>query len=236
MIASACRCSKSTAPVMKAGDIIGWSGNTWLSAGINLATYGIPYWGLSHIGILADCDYFDEFPGGYPFHYEYPHRSNDEDIKLLLFESLIECDVPCAIQGKQVRGTQAHHIGDRITREACCHEKIWHYPLYRELRPLESRRLTGYLIKHLGKDYDAIGAFRAGGIGFSFIESLLRKADLSSFFCSEQCAGAHKHIGLLSPHGLGEIHASRWSPNLFTRTEVRHGIILKPTRLRRGVE
>ena len=41
-------------PEPKAGDIIGFSGDSWLSVGINLATYGIPFWSLSHVGILGD--------------------------------------------------------------------------------------------------------------------------------------------------------------------------------------
>ena len=41
---------------IKAGDIIGFSGDSWISALVNVATYGIPFWGLSHVGILGHAD------------------------------------------------------------------------------------------------------------------------------------------------------------------------------------
>lgn len=37
----------------KAGDVIGFSGRSWDSVLINLATGGIPLWGLSHVGIVG---------------------------------------------------------------------------------------------------------------------------------------------------------------------------------------
>ena len=38
---------------IKAGDIIGFSGDSWISTLVNIATYGIPFWGLSHVGIMG---------------------------------------------------------------------------------------------------------------------------------------------------------------------------------------
>jgi len=35
------------------GDVIGFSGRSWLSAGINISTFGIPFWGISHVGIVG---------------------------------------------------------------------------------------------------------------------------------------------------------------------------------------
>lgn len=204
----------TTCPPLKAGDIIGFSGDSWMSAMINLTTYGIPYWDLSHVGIVGainaeDFGYFgDRF---------IPPR-------LLLFESTFGCPMPCEIQQKTGNGMQAHNIDERIEQYG---GKVWHYPLSRALRPLESRRLTAFLFKHLGRNYDAIGAIRAGGVGFSWLESRLRQEDLSSLFCSEYCAGAHKHIDILDTHS-----ASRWSPNLLTRVERRRGILLKPRRMK----
>ena len=47
---------KPPAPeAIKAGDIVGFSGPSWISAGINIATYGIPLWGISHVGIMANA-------------------------------------------------------------------------------------------------------------------------------------------------------------------------------------
>jgi len=104
---------------------------------------------------------------------------------------------------------------------------VWHYPFYRPLYPFESKRLSEFLLEYLGKDYDAIGAFRAGGIGWSWLESKLRRQDLTSLFCSEYCAAAHAHVGVFRTD-----HVSRWSPNRLVRTERRRGILLKPWRLK----
>ena len=38
---------------IKPGDVIGFSGRSWLSTGINVATFGIPLWGISHVGIMG---------------------------------------------------------------------------------------------------------------------------------------------------------------------------------------
>lgn len=205
---------------IKPGDIIGFSGDSWMSAMINLTTYGIPYWDLSHVGIVAE---YDEMWDGRGREYpccEYRPRHHE----LFLFESTFGCLMPCKIQDRVGNGTQAHDIDERIKQYG---GKVWHYPLSCALRPLESRRLTAFLLEHLGRDYDAIGAIRAGGVGFSWLESRLRQEDLSSLFCSEYCAGAHKHIDILDVHS-----ASRWSPNLLTRVERRRGILLKPRRMK----
>jgi len=219
----------------KPGDIIGFSGDSWMSATINLATYGIPYWDLSHVGIVAEVIDEDvvvhrELASATEYRTQDPlpvfswTGASLKSARLLLFESTFGCPIPCEIQEKTGNGAQAHDIPGRIEQYG---GKVWHYPLYRKLRPLESRRLTSFLTKHLGRNYDAIGALRAAGRGFSWIESRLRKEDLSSLFCSEYCAGAHAHLTLLTTHS-----ASRWSPNLLTRVERRRGILLKPRRLK----
>lgn len=38
---------------VKAGDVIGFSGRNPMSDGINIATFGIPRWGISHVGIIS---------------------------------------------------------------------------------------------------------------------------------------------------------------------------------------
>ena len=207
------------------GDILGFSGDSWKSSMINIATYGIPYWGLSHVGIVAEV--MDEDVVSHHHHaltLSYLKGRPHEPRLLLLFESTFGCPMPCVIRGKVGNGAQAHDIGKRIEQYG---GKVWHYPLYCNLRPLASRSMTRFLLDHLGRNYDAIGAVRAGGVGFSWLESRLRKEDLSSLFCSEYCAGAHKYINLLDTHS-----ASRWSPNLLTRVERRRGILLKPRRLK----
>ena len=70
---------------LKAGDVIGFSGQSWISFLINIGTYGIPFWGISHVGIMAHA------PDG----------------RLLLFESTTLEDMPCEIGGECFNGTQA---------------------------------------------------------------------------------------------------------------------------------
>jgi hypothetical protein len=43
-------------PAFAPGDILGFSGRHWASYGINLCTYGVPGWGLSHVGIVSYVD------------------------------------------------------------------------------------------------------------------------------------------------------------------------------------
>jgi len=63
---------------IKAGDIIGFSGDSWISTLVNIATYGIPFWGLSHVGIMGRAD----------------------DGRLMLFESTQLDGLPCEITGE----------------------------------------------------------------------------------------------------------------------------------------
>lgn len=185
----------------KAGDIIGFSGDHWQSLVINLVTYGIPWWSLSHIGIIGEYK-------GQP----------------LLFESTTLDDTPCVVRGRGFQGTQAQHLESRL---ASYRGKVWHYPLYRSLFDHEKSRLNSFLLDTIGIPYDQIGAFRAGGIGYSWLESQLREADLSSLFCSEWCCAAHTAIGLFKTTNV-----SRYSPNKFVRAERRQELLLSPRRLK----
>ena len=185
----------------RAGDLIGFSGYGWVSAGINLATLGIPCWSISHVGIIGE------------------HEG-----RTLLFESCFDQDAPCEVTGKHFSGTQAHTLDYRLKNYP---GKMWHYPLYRELYQFERKRLNRFLRETVGTPYDQIGAFRSGGIGFSWLESLLRQTDLSSIFCSEWCASAHTTIGIFQTDNV-----SRWSPNKFIRAERRQELLLAPVRLK----
>lgn len=188
----------------KAGDIIGFSGRGLCSAVINLTTYGLPFFGISHVGIIA--------------------RNPSNLRELLLYESMVNTNMPCTIQKGMVTGTQAHNLNASIESY---NGKVWHYPLYRFLNKKECWALTSFLVEHIGSDYDTIGAIRAGGVAFSWLESKFRKQDLSSIFCSEYCAAAHQRIGI-----LGTNHVSKWSPNGLVRVERRWGILRQPVRLK----
>jgi hypothetical protein len=119
--------------VIKPGDVIGFSGRCWISVGINLATYGIPLLGISHVGIMA----------------------NASDGRLLIFESTSLDNLPCEISGENFTGTQAHKLEDilRVYKG-----RVYHYPLHRPLYPDENERLTQFLMGTIHTPYDLMGA------------------------------------------------------------------------------
>jgi hypothetical protein len=187
---------------LKPGDVIGFSGFNLLSAGINIATYGVPCWSVSHVGIVARAK------GG----------------RLLLWESTtLNGEHPCLIKHENICGTQAHSPEFIVGQYR---GGAWHYPLYRELYPHESVRLTNFLYDTVGTKYDTAGALRAGGMAISCLESLFRQEDLSTLFCSEWVAASLKHVGILQTGS-----ASGWSPNYLCRYLRRRGAIGRPKRL-----
>jgi len=187
---------------IKAGDIIGFSGDSWISALVNIATYGLPFWGLSHVGILGHAD----------------------DGRLMLFESTQLDGLPCEITDEVFLGTQAHQLEHVVQAYK---GKVWHYPVYRPLYASEDERLTDLLMSTIHTPYDELGAFRSAGVGLSWIESLLHRDNLNSIFCSEYCCAAHTCIGIFRTDNV-----SRWSPNRFVRTERRIGVLRAPERLK----
>lgn len=156
--------------MLKAGDIVGFSGLEIISDVINLATQGLPRWGLSHVGIVAD--YKDD---------------------LVIFESTSLSPTKCLVQRKKVKGVQACSIEDALLRKG----KIWQYPLFMELSPAERLRLSRYLLDNIGIDYDYRGAIRSGGILVRFMAHLLKGQDLERLFCSELTAAAFDRIGII---------------------------------------
>lgn len=188
--------------VIKPGDVIGFSGRSWISAGVNIATYGIPLFGISHVGIMA----------------------NTPDGRMLIFESTSLEDLPCEISGENFTGTQAHKLEDilRVYKG-----RVYHYPLYRPLYTGESERLTQFLMETIHVPYDMMGALRAAGVGLSWIESLFRSQDLSLIFCSEWVASALSVIGVFPTSNV-----SRWNPNRFIRCLRWNGVVCKPRRLK----
>ena len=187
---------------VKVGDVIGFSGNGWVSGLVNVGTYGLPGWGISHVGIMAHA----------------------ADGRLLLFESTSLEAFPCEISGEKFSGTQAHTLAKIVD---VYDGKVWHYPLTRPLYEYEDARLTEFLMATIHTPYDMMGAFRSAGVGLSWLESCLREQDLHMIFCSEWCAAALTDIGLFHT-----ANASRWNPNKLTRCLRREGLVHKPRRLR----
>lgn len=169
---------------MKPGDIIGFCGHGIESQLINIGTWGIPFWGLSHIGIMA--------------------RFGDD---LLLFESTTLCDEPCYIMKNPIDGVQAHLIENRIKNYK---GKIWHYPLLQPLRAHESYILTKFLKKKLGVTYDVLGAVRSGGKLLARLEAYFHPESMANLFCSELCAAAHREIERFDTINVSEWNPNRF--------------------------
>jgi len=157
--------------MLKAGDIIGFSATSFISDLINVATLGIPRFGISHVGIIGEASG-----------------------RLYLFESTTLDSLPCELTGKPFSGTQAHTLARVVEHYK---GKVYHFPLYRDLYDIEAARLTKFLLDTLHTPYDELGAMRSGGVGLSWVESLFRSEDLTSIFCSEYVAKAYSTTGLL---------------------------------------
>ncbi len=202
----------ATPPPPKAGDLIGFSDPGPIGTGINLATWGIPGWGLSHVGIIADHPDYD---------------------RPLLFESTTLADSPCLITREKTRGVQAHYLWKRID---AFDGRVWHYPLATPLCqdfvpdwPYGAPALAAYVVMQLGADYDALGAFRSRGTPLGLLERLLciHRENLASLFCSEFVAAAWRASKVWNTG-----NASRWSPNSLARAAVRRGVVRKPVRIK----
>lgn len=185
---------------MLPGDLVGFSACSALGIAINLATCGVPFYGLSHVAIVAD-------------HWDHGR---------LLFESTTLPERACYIQGSRVSGVQAHRLRGRLSTY---HGKIWHYPLAEPLDTVQSKRLARYCVDHLGLDYDAIGAFRSRRTPLGWLERRLRPEDLTSIFCSELIADAWRDCGVW---WIG--NASKWNPNALARAARRRDVVQRPIR------
>ncbi len=135
---------------------------------INLGSFGIPFYDLSHIAIAAN------YLG-----------------KPRLFESTTLAEGKCLIQNKQVAGSQVHNIDTRIKGFK---GRVYRIQPRKPLSPRQSRRLTEYLVDNVGHPYDYFGAERSGGKLWSQLNRLLHPENQASLFCSEWCALALREI------------------------------------------
>lgn len=152
------------------GDLVGFSGANWVSALITLGTYGLPFVGVSHVGVVAP--------------YEGEH---------CLFESTTLADMPCMETGI-TKGMKVVDLGERIAKY---NGRVYYYKVGRPVYRLQEEAMVEFLRAQLGKGYDPIGAFRSGGKLLALVESLLREEDLSDLFCSEVTAAALREGELL---------------------------------------
>lgn len=185
------------------GDILGFSASGCLGATINLGTWGVPGWGLSHVALVG--------------------RNPDSPSDNVLWEATGLVGTPCVLQGRYTSGVQVQHIAARVAGYV---GRVWHYPLVKPLKPEQVDDLDTFCEQHLGRDYDAIGAFRSRGL--SLVERcVFRPADLTSVFCSEFVAAAHAFAGVI----VG-LNISRMNPNRLVRYERAAWILAKPSRLK----
>ena len=165
------------------GDTIGFSGDGGISFAVNILSYGLPWFSISHVGILGE------------------HEG-----ELLLFESTTLSNIPCVIQQKSVEGVQAVRLEDRVQEYD---GKVFHYPLVEPLFVSERKHLNQFLTDQIGKPYDLIGALRAGGKLVSWFESHLREADLNFLFCSELVASSLHRVDRLETHNVSSWSPNR---------------------------
>lgn len=190
---------------LRPGDVIGFSSHSPIDALINLATWGVPGIGISHVAIAAP---HPEWAG-----------------QLLLYESTTQSPLACAITGKSIEGVQAHRIDDRLSNY---NGALWRYELERPLSPTKAACLGEYCGRMIGIPYDAVGAFRSREL--TCVERwLFRKEDVSAVFCSEFAAAALRYTGELRSRNV-----SRFNPNRLCRELVRRGVCKHPQRIAFG--
>jgi len=154
--------------VIRPGDVIGFSGRNWISAGINVATFGVPLWGISHVGIVG-------------------HWRRDS-LEVEYYPSL-----PTLFDSTRGHGVRSRDLYSSINSY---NGRVWLYQISRPLFLNESRRLTARLNRLLGRKYDTVGAMRSGGLLTKTISALIHGEDLTSLFCSEFVAEQLSYIGM----------------------------------------
>ena len=188
-------------PVWLPGDAIGFSGVDLASDVINLATWGWPRRGISHVGIVTD----------------------DPRHGICLAESTTLAFRPCLIRGERVNGVQLQPLQERIDEYG---GRVWHYPLRVPLQWPESESLNKYLLDLAGSKcaYDLIGAVRSRTTPYAIVQRWKHGCeDLHTLFCSELLAAAWNRVGVFETK-----NASGWSPNAILREAVRKDIVLPP--------
>lgn len=184
------------------GDVIAFTGNGWRNHVINVLTYGIPGWSISHVGLVGNLL---KHPGP------------------LLFETLMSPGPPCVLRGESRTGAQVQRIEHYLDQDC---GPIWHYKLYRPMYAHEKRRLHEILLKGLDTPYDLAGAVRSGGMLTAWVSALLRGEDKSAMFCSEWTADGLRGTGIFTTSNI-----SRWNPNKLIRRARLAGVLRKPVRL-----
>lgn len=161
-----------TDPNYEPGDVLVFAGKWWSSRMIALVSCSAgQFWRRELVSHMSICAQFDK--------------------EVLLFESKTDSDVPCLIQKRIVCGAQAHHPRDVVNDY---YGKVWRLRLTKReaLDPVESLKLTSFLVESLGTPYDKLGASFAGSHWTKkwLSDQGFLNYDLSAAFCDEWVAAA----------------------------------------------
>lgn len=194
-------------PPLRPGDVLGLSGACALGDAVNLATWGVPRWGLSHLAIVAPyC------PDGM--------RTS----KLVVCEATIREDYPCVYAEKCVSGVQAHWPEEWLQRQ---NGRVWLYRPANEVSPWDAYVLGEWCKLMMGRAYDYWGALHARQVVGGWLLHRVLPEDFNEFFCSEFVPAALRLVELFETD-----NCSVWSPNKFTRHWVRTGGCEPPVRIK----
>lgn len=213
---------------IKPGDVIGFSGRNWISAGINIGTFGLPSWGISHVGIAS-------FDSGSIASYDDNVLAMQKELSSKYGKPLSRLSTmymagikagpgPRLFESTSKTGVRSIDLAKAVREYD---GRVWVYPLSRPLFLNEMARLTDTATSLVGTSYDVSGAIHSGGLLVQLLSALVRGEDLTSLFCAEFAASQLSHIGVFPTS-----NASRWSPNHFVRKLRRMGIVNRPVRLK----
>ncbi len=195
---------------IRTGDVILFSGNGWVSAGIRWRTWSR----YSHIGMVAWTTADDvqamRDTGGLDI-CDSHMRHLDAWIgvgKMLLYESTTQAGNCCDVLGRRFPGVQAHALQDRVNAyDGEVYRLPWRPNFALDTKERDALPLN-WLVR-LGTPYDPAGA---GLLGSCVLKHLWRHdaSDRSSVFCSEEVA--RQIDNLESGKRLPVRSPSRWTP------------------------
>lgn len=188
---------------LEPGDILGLSGASAAADAINLATWGVPRRGLSHLAIVT------------------PYMLSEG---VVVCEATIQEDYPCVYADNCVSGVQAHWPDEWLARQ---HGRVWHYPIASEVNGRDARILGEWCRLMMGRPYDYWGALHARDVVGGWLLHRVVPEDFGEFFCSEFVPASLRTIDRFSSD-----NCSAWSPNRFTREWVKTGGCLPPVRIK----
>lgn len=202
----ACRASGGPTE-LRPGDVLGLSGACALGDAINLATWGVPRSGLSHLAIVTPyCPSVMQAPG------------------LVVCEATTRQDYPCAYAEKCVSGVQAHWPAEWLHHQK---GRVWLYRPSRAISEQDAYAMGEWCSRMMGVPYDYWGALHARQVVGGWLLHRFLPEDFNEFFCSEFVPAALRWVGLFEAD-----NCSVWSPNKFTRHWLRTGGCERPVRIK----